>query len=705
MLIYSFSPGIVIPLTTFVERIAFNMRQTHQPCKTSSPLTIMAILIIFALYPLSSSYGSTVDLTELSLEELMNIKVTSVGKKEQKLSDSAAAIFVITNEEIRRSGATSIPDALRMVPGMNVARIDANKWAVNSRAFNGRFSAQLLVMIDGRSVYTPTFSGVYWEVNDLLLEDVDRIEVIRGPGATLWGANAVNGVINIITKSAKDTQGGFASAGTGTAETAMAGVRYGWAAGSDTHLRIYAKHDQRDEFESVSGQDANDDWGVTRAGFRMDSNMTDRDSMTLQGDLYSGDIHQNLYLADLTASPTFMNTFAVETSVSGGNLLSRWKRTLQSNSDLTLQVYYDTSERTEDFINETRHNIDIDFQHRFTARDVHDIIWGLRYRFSQDDFSDPDTVNTNVADIYPDSQTDHLYSGFIQDDISFLDNRLHLTLGTKFEHNDYSGFEVQPSVRVMWAPNPSHRLWGAVSRAIRTPSRGESSAVVTYLAFNSGAIGSPFPAGLPVKVDLIGNDDFEPEELIAYELGYRFIPGSRFSLDATMFCHDYDQLRTGRLVFDPVSLKQNLILENNSSGYVYGAELAMSYRFTDNFKMDLAYAFTDDDLEEQRTDSIVNHQVSLRNSLNLSQDVMLDVWLRYVDDIVVADLLSSTGWSQVDDYLTMDIRLSWKMMKGLELSLVGQNLLQDSHLEFIPEGFNLPVEVPRSVYAMINYRF
>jgi iron complex outermembrane receptor protein len=321
---------------------------------------IIFVLIFCFSFNFNCLAAAELDLTELSIEELMDIQVTSVTKKSQSLSDSAAAIFVITNDDLKRSGVTNIPDALRMVPGVNVARIDSNKWAISARGFNGRFSAKLLVLIDGRSVYTPTYSGVYWEVNDVLLEDVERIEVIRGPGATLWGANAVNGVINIITKHSKDTHGGIVSVGTGDFEKAMTTARYGGSYGENTHWRVYAKHNERDEFKFVTGEDANDDWKMTQAGFRIDSKLNTKNNFTFQGDLYQGDINQELYLVDLTNSP-FMGIFPVETDVSGGNLLSRWHHILSSTSNLELQVYYDTTKRTEDIIGEERHNFDIDF--------------------------------------------------------------------------------------------------------------------------------------------------------------------------------------------------------------------------------------------------------------------------------------------------------------------------------------------------------
>lgn len=674
--------------------------------KEKLPFSILFFLSISLIFIFPCFGASDPELIQLSIEELMEVQVTLVAKKSQNLSDSAAAIFVITNEDLRRSGVTNIPDALRMVPGMNVARIDSNKWAVTSRGFNGRFSANLLVMIDGRSVYTPSFSGVYWEVNDVLLEDVDRIEVIRGPGAALWGANAVNGVINIITRSSKETQGGFISAGTGNVEKTMAGFRYGGSSGENTTWRIYAKQNNRDIFETFSGGDANDDWKMTRTGFRLDSALTPGDNLTVQGDVYQGDIQQDLFLASPITPDSFMQTFPVETSVSGGNLLARWKRILSPTSDFALQVYYDTSRRTEDWVDEDRDNVDIDFQHSFAPGTGHEIIWGLRYRYTTDDFSNSDLFDVAVVKLDSNARSDQLYSAFIQDGISFSDDRFHLTLGSKFEHNDYSGFEIQPSARLMWSMNPFHKFWGAVSRAVRTPSRGESDGTLTNAAYDSSLLGSPLiPPGLPVLVNIVGSEDFKPEELIAYELGYRFIPNSRFSMDLTVFCHDYDKVRTAEVEFDWITLQQNLILENNAGGETYGLELALGYRFSDFFKADLSYGYSEEFLKNKDVYGMNRQQASLRGQFNLSPELELDIWLRYVDETKAVYIFSPTGGYDIDDYMTMDLRLGWDIRPGITLSLVGQNLLDDNHLEFVQESFSKPVEVPRSAYAMLSYRF
>ena len=588
-----------------------------------------------------------------------------------------------------------------MVPGVNVARIDSNKWAISARGFNGRFSAKLLVLIDGRSVYTPTFSGVYWEVNDVLLEDVERIEVIRGPGATLWGANAVNGVINIITKHTKDTQGGILSAGTGDFEKVITSARYGGSFGENSHWRIYAKNQERDEFKFTTGEDANDDWKITQAGFRIDSKLNSKNDFTFQGDIYQGDINQEFYLVDLTQS-SFMDTFLLETDVSGGNILSRWQHTLSSTSNFDLQVYYDTTKRTEDFIGEERHNIDIDFQHSFAAGKRNEIIWGLRYRYTEDDYT-----NSSVITMDPTSERDSLYSTFVQDEISFFQDRVRLTLGSKFEHNEYSGYEIQPSARLLWAINPTNKVWGAVSRAVRTPSRAERGASFSYAAYDLSALGMG-PPGIPLVVTAFGNEEFDSEELIAYELGYRFVPARDFSVDLTLFYNEYENHRTAEIetpYFTGTSLQQDTTLINDAFGETYGGELAIAYKPSDFFKCDLAYSFLESNFNYENVGGFPQHQVSLRGQFNLSKTLELDVWFRYVDEADATYILSEDYMYEIDSYLTMDLRLGWKITPRIELSLVGQNLLDKSHVEFVQEAFCLPVEIERSFYGVLSYRF
>jgi iron complex outermembrane receptor protein len=392
-------------------------------------------------------------LKSLSIEQLMEIDVTSVSRRSEPVSGAAAAITVITGEDIRRSGASNLPDALRIAVGLEVAQSDGNTWAVSSRGFNTTTSNKLLVLIDGRSIYTPLFSGVFWDVQDVMLEDVDRIEIIRGPGATLWGANAVNGVINILTKSARDTQGGLVSVGGGTEDQGFASFRQGGKVGEETAYRAYGKYSYRDSLAFADGGSARDPLRRGQAGFRLDRSDAGSGAFTLQGDAYHGLAGQAVVVR-------------ADTALDGANLLGRWTRTYSENSGSDLQVYYDyTHRQIPQWFEEHRHTLDVDYQHRkpFGARQ--DLVWGAGYRITHDQVG-----NSPGVAFLPDHRTESLFSAFAQDEIR-LESHLRLTLGTKLEHNYWTGFEVQPSVRLSWVPDDRRTLWGAISRAVRTPTR------------------------------------------------------------------------------------------------------------------------------------------------------------------------------------------------------------------------------------------
>ncbi|WP_319575077.1 TonB-dependent receptor [uncultured Desulfobacter sp.] len=663
---------------------------------------ILFIFLCFLTLCKCQALAAQKDIFELSMEELMDIEVTSVAKKSQNLSNSAAAIHVITNEDIKRSGVTNIPDALRMVPGITVARIDANKWAVSARGFAGRFANALLVLIDGRSVYTPAFSGVYWEINDVLLEDVDRIEVIRGPGATVWGANAVNGVINIITKHAGDTQGGYVALGSGNHENIISGFRYGDALGQDTFWRFYAKHQSRDEFTLASGSDAGDAWTKTQAGFRLDSMLSSKDSLTVQGDIYEADIDQTLLLAGLTP-PTYLTSTPVETDIKGWNFLSRWKRTISPDSDFTLQVYYDGKNQAEDINESDRDTFDIDATHRFALGESNDIVWGIRYRYTRDRFSE-----SYIVSMDPTEEEDHLFSGFFQDEISLADDAVKLTLGSKIEHNEYSHMEIQPSIRALWAVNNEHKIWGAVSRAVRTPSRFESDAEIKNAAFNTSRLNLLLPPGLPLTVVTQGNEDYDSEKVTAYELGYRFIPVDSFSMDLAVFFNAYDDLRIAErsaLVPTPGGVTQYLTLTNEASAETYGLEFSLKYKYSDFFQGHLAYSFLEDKTDGYYSFGFPRHQISLQGDFAISKNMQLNLWFRFVDEMHALYAFDTSRTYEVDSYLTMDVRFAWQIMPDLELSVVGQNLLRGDHVEFVQESFSAPVEVGPSAYCKLTYRF
>src|SRR5580704_17638492 len=479
------------------------------------------MLFLFSLcftIPLFSQQQTGKNLAQASLEDLLNIQVTSVSKKEQKLSQTPAAVFVITQEDIHRSGALNIPDLLRMVPGLDVAQINANTWAISARGFNLEFANKLLVLVDGRAVYTPLFGGVYWDTVDVTLEDIDRIVVIRGPGGTVWGANAVNGVINIITKSAADTQGGLIVAGGGTQELALATAQYGGKIGQDTSYRVFTKYLDHNHFPDPTGQNGEDGWHLSHFGFRADASLTRKDFLTVEGDLYGGIEGANYGHIASIAPPVNENLGGSE-SIPGGNILSRWNHVFSSRSDTTLQFYFNRFERDGPEISENRDTLDLDFQHHLALGARHDLIWGVDYGRSSDY-----TVGTIDRAWVPAGRTLQLFSTFVQDEIVLKPDRVFLTVGTKLENNYFGGFDVDPGARAAWTPAKKHTAWAAVSRAARTPSRREEDADINIAAF-------PAPGGVPALLTLVGNPNEKSEHVVAYEAGYRAQPTGAFSLD------------------------------------------------------------------------------------------------------------------------------------------------------------------------------
>ena len=629
-------------------------------------------------------------LKHMTVEELMNIDVTSVSKHPEKLSAAAAAVTVLTQEDIARSGSTTIAELLRLVPGMQVARVDSHTWAVSARGFNDIFANKLLVMIDGRTVYTPLFSGVFWDVQDTMLADIERIEVVRGPGATLWGANAVNGVINIITKRARDTQGFLVTSGGGSEERGFANVRYGAKVGDNAFFRAYAKYLNRDSFGLLGGDQAQDSWEMYRAGFRFDWEPSSQNSFTAQGDIYTGTEQQTYF----TPAISFPFAARVESTdnVGGGNVLGRWSHSFSADSELTVQTYYDRTIRRTAVFGEVRDTGDIDLQHRFSLGERQELIWGLGYRVTHDDVK-----NTLNVSLLPDSRSLSLYSGFLQDEIAIVPERLRLTLGSKLEHNDFTGFELQPSARLLWTPGSRQTIWGSVSRAVRTPSRAESDIRLNF------APPVPLPPG---SITGFGNPNMLSEELLAYELGYRVQPTDRLTLDATIFYNDYDRLRT----LEPIRPGQvsPSIVENNLFGETYGAEFSVIAQPMDAWRLEGGYSFLqanlhrkagsrDNSTERTIEGSSPRHQFFVRSLLNLGQHIQFDSTLRYVD------ALPGPG---IPSYLTLDLRLAWKPTKNLEFALVGQNLLDNRHAEFAPTFIATPrVEVERGVYGQIVCHF
>src|SRR5467141_209366 len=510
---------------------AFTMSAARSLRRSTAARIVMSLLLLPGLVKQSRGDSTQKDqksegrLTQVSLEELGQIEVTTASKVPVKASRTPAAIYVITQEDIRRSGATSIAEALRLAPGVEVARVDSNTWSLGVRGFGSALSRSVLVLIDGRTVYTPLFAGVYWQVQDTLLEDIERIEVIRGPGATIWGANAVNGVINIITKNSKDTQGMLASAGGGNIDQGFVNFRYGAGRGKSFNYRIYGKAFTRGP-EFHPDQKQFDDWRMGQAGFRSDWDRNDRDKFTLQGDLYNGDTGQSVGITSY--SPPFMTNVQQNAELAGGNLLGRWKRVFGAGSDIQLQTYYDRTDRKQLNFAESRDTFDIDFIHHLALPRRQDFLWGLGARLS----SGNATVVVPTVAFTPNHFTDKLYSAFIQDEIPFAGNQLSLTIGSKFLHNNYSGLEVQPTARLLWTPSPRQTMWGAVTRAVRTPSRVEEDLPLTAL----------LPHRPLIFFRITGDRRFASEHLIGYEAGYRALVSSKFYLDIAAFYNNYDHL-------------------------------------------------------------------------------------------------------------------------------------------------------------------
>ena len=662
------------------------------------------------------------ELLDLSLEELIYLDVpdvTSVSRKKQRLMDSAAAVYVITDKDIQRSGVTSIPEALRMVPGMQVARLNGNTWSISTRGFNYIFANKLLVLIDGRTVYSPLFSGVNWDVQDTMLEDIDRIEVIRGPGAALWGANAVNGVINIITKHSADTQGGLLSAGFGSEEKAFGGYRYGGQINDDAYYRLYYKGFERDGQKNTNGTDAADDWKMHRAGFRTDWLASSKE-FTVQGDIYQGTTRPPLRTIDpsLLALQPFTDK---DRDQKGGNISAYFQNTISDTSGYSLRAIYDNYQNFDYRITEKRDTLDFEFQHYFKPWSKHDLVWGTSYRAT---FYEIDSTKYMYFLDGSEKVTNHLYNAFIQDDIS-LTPKWDLTLSSRFEHNDFTGFEVQPNARLTWRPTESRTFWSAISRAVKTPSLSDTKLQT------SGITISERPP-LTYVVPISGNENLKSERLTAFELGYREVFGKSIRFDSTVFFNQYADIQTytqgsqcptgsGSLVFagtsyicTPSGMANTVVivpsqLSNGIEAQSYGFETVIDWQANNWWKLQFTYSWFNieaapnkagtDFLSENEIlieDQSPKHTSNIRSSMNLPDNWYLDLWLRYMSPI------KSAG---ISAYSTMDFRLAKKFYEELEVSFVGQNLFQTNRLEFFETLSGLgATEVERAWYLQLRWQ-
>lgn len=635
-----------------------------------------------------TSEPAKVDFTKFSLEELKNVEIVSVSKKPEKVSEVPAAVFVITQEDIRRSGATSIPEALRIVPGVHVARITTTEWAVNIRGLNDKFANNLLVLIDGRSIYSHLYSGVFWDIQDTVMEDIERIEVIRGPGAAVWGANAVNGVINIITKHARNTQGTDLVV-IGGSEEQSASIRYGGNFKKDNDYRVYAKFFNRGELSGVVDAIGTDyinfsdealpskEWRSGRAGVRMDlapgQGLPDNanNTYTIQAEAF-----RNRYDKDINDTPT-------TSEAGGGHILGRWQHNISHNSDTVLQFYYNHNQKDYDPGSGRVNTADVDFQHRFAFSDNNDIVWGVEYKYITDEYA-----NSRKIALDPENRDQHFVSTFIQDDYAIAPEKLILTLGSKFEHNQITGLEIQPSLRIRYSPNNIHSFWGAISRAIRVPSRIELD-------------GIKYEADDDQVKEVFGNDQLTAEKLIAFEMGHRWQPNNKIWFNTAIFYNDYNDLIGEELAspdimtptYEPDIMPPTYELANNRNGRSYGLELASDWQLRKNLLLGLSYTYLHNDIhqnEEFEASGAPRNMLSIRSLWDISSKLNFDLWLRYVDNVPEKNVTS---------YTTLDARLAYQILNGLEFSLVGQNLFEERHQEFSE------LEVDRSIYAKIDWQF
>jgi iron complex outermembrane receptor protein len=641
-------------------------------------LLIMSVILLISgvmLFPrcaYAQAQGNSfrVDtLKRLSLEELMNVEVTSVSKRPEKLKAAGSAIQVITQEDIRQSGATCVPEALRLAPNLQVAQVNSNQWAISARGFNNVLANKLLVLIDGRVVYTPMYAGVFWDVQNLVLEDIDRIEVISGPGGTLWGANAVNGVINIITKNSKATQGLFAEAAVGTELRGLGSLRYGGRLSKNLSYRVYGTAFKRGStIFHPDSVETKDEWTIAQGGVRVDWQATENDAVSFQTNLY-----------DDRPNPDGNNPIVAR----GSNALARWAHTPSDKSNFQLQVYYDHTWR--DFRNgftEKLSTYDVEGQQRFRLGQRHEVIYGLGFRYM-----DHNVNNLGLFAFLPARKSLYLFNVFLQDEIALVQEKLRLTLGIKIEHNSYTDFQYQPNMRLNWTPTPTQTVWGAISRAVRNPAR----------------IDREFFLYTPSQVPIIVGGDFQSEEVLAYELGWRIQPKEALSVSLATFYNVYDNIRSVEPGPPPIGLPYTL--GNGVKGNTYGAELSAAYQLTDWWRLRGGYTFFKKNLKVKENSSDANqgsaesndpsHQVLIQSSMRLPGRIELGTVLRYIGELPKP---------KVSEYVGLDIRLAWKLDRRIELNLVGQNLVKSSHTEFIPSSRKAK-DIERGFYAKVVCRF
>ncbi|MEQ8332055.1 TonB-dependent receptor [Nisaea sp.] len=641
-------------------------------------------------------------ISRMSLEYLMNMEVTTVSKQPERIQKAAAAVSVLTREEIRRSGATTLPDALRLVPGVNVARINANSWAVSIRGFNSRFANKLLVMIDGRSIYSPLFSGVFWDRYNVPISDIDRIEVVRGPGGTLWGANAVNGVINIITRHSSETQGTHAELSAGTERLGDTFLSQGSALSKDATYRLSGDFSSYSASDLPDGSDAGDDWYNGQANLRVDWTPTGIDELLIVSGVNQVTAAGKQTAPSLTAP--YSETRDGEIDRQGLYLNGKWTRQLSATSNFSLQGFLDY--RYMDLeapdLSERRTTADAHFLHTSRVASEIDLTWGGGYRAI---ISDLETEYELEVD--PEDETYHIYNAFAQASRGFFDDQIELTVGSKIEYHSQSGSEVQPSVRGLWNVTPRHALWGAISTAARTPGI-ESNATVRNLIVPPGTTNNP--SALPLIPSVQGNPELDAERVTAYEIGYHGRLLDELSVDIAGFVNEYDNLllssSAGEVAVRTASgiayIDSPAVINNQAKARTFGMELSGVWEPISSWRLRASYSWLHEDIEAPSgaEGNAPEHQAVLQSFYDINEEWRFDSVLRFVDE------LSNVG---ADAYVNLDARLSWQPKAGLEIALTGRNLIHSGYLEYGVERPVSPIplasETARSVMLTVAAKF
>jgi iron complex outermembrane receptor protein len=648
---------------------------------------LVSILLVAAspVFARTDDDDGSKQLTRLTLEELADLKVVSVSKREESNLEAPAAVHVISAEDIRRTGSVSLPDAFRTAPGLQASKIDADEWALSIRGYPSRVSRSILAVIDGRSVWTPLYAGIFWDMQDTVLEDVEQIEVSRGPGGATYGANALNGVINITTRAAKDTQGGLASLGLGT-EDQQGAFRYGGKSGDNVFYRVFAKYAERDGTTPLTAAGYDDTWKLGLGGFRLDWERDAANHFTFSGDAQRGHASQSTTIPYFTAP--FQRTVLGKAEFGGANLLGRWKRMFENGGELRVQTYFDHTNRDESHYSERRNTIDFDSQFHAPRRGIHDLVFGASYRRSAGDFP-----GTPVLRFVPAKRNDDLFGVFANDEMRFLDDRLRVTLGTKIEWNDYAGWNTQPSARAAWA-SKRHLFWGSLTRALRTSSRLEEG-VVLYSALS---------ATQPLFAKTTGSDDFAPEKVTAIEGGYKLrLP--RVLLTVSAFRNAYHGLAAslpggpafteGGADGEPVRTVTPIVIGNGPAGRTTGLEAKVVVSAASNLRVQAAYSylkvFLEGEVRRAIPTSSPRHQFWLTAYWTPVPKVDVDILFRSIGSLAV---------QQVPRFSEIDARLGFRPRETLEVAIVGSSLLHSSHQEF-GGGF----AVDRSVRVQATARF